>query len=108
MSIKDNPQPSRNRLIANILFLAGLLFLLANLFLPQLFAPRIPQVPYSLFIDQVEDGEVARVFVAQNEIRYQLKPEGDQRAQVLSTTPIFDLELPKRLEAKGIEFAAAP
>ncbi|MBW4491991.1 MAG: ATP-dependent zinc metalloprotease FtsH4 [Oscillatoria princeps RMCB-10] len=108
MSIKDNPQPSRNRLIGNILFLAGLLFLLANLFLPQLFAPRIPQVPYSLFIDQVEDGEVARVFVAQNEIRYQLKPEGDQRAQVLSTTPIFDLELPKRLEAKGIEFAAAP
>ena len=108
MSIKDKPQPSRNRLIANILFLAGLLFLLANLFLPQLFAPRIPQVPYSLFIDQVEDGEVARVFVAQNEIRYQLKPEGEQRAQVLSTTPIFDLELPKRLEAKGIEFAAAP
>lgn len=108
MSIKDNPQPSRNRLIANILFLAGVLFLLTNLFLPQLFAPRIPQVPYSLFIDQVEDGEVARVFVAQNEIRYQLKPEGDQRAQVLSTTPIFDLELPKRLEAKGIEFAAAP
>jgi cell division protease FtsH len=108
MSIKDKPQPSRNRLIGNILFLAGLLFLLANLFLPQLFAPRIPQVPYSLFIDQVEDGEVARVFVAQNEIRYQLKPEGEQRAQVLSTTPIFDLELPKRLEAKGIEFAAAP
>jgi cell division protease FtsH len=28
--------------------------------------------------------------------------------QVLSTTPIFDLELPKRLEEKGIEFAAAP
>ncbi|MEB3228707.1 MAG: ATP-dependent zinc metalloprotease FtsH4, partial [Synechocystis sp.] len=35
---------------------------------------------------------------------------GDQPAygQVLKTTPIFDLELPKRLEAKGIEFAAAP
>lgn len=108
MSIKDKPQPSRNRLIANILFLAGLLFLLANLFLPQLFAPPIPRVPYSLFIDQVEDGEVARVFVAQNEIRYQLKPEGEQPAQVLSTTPIFDMELPKRLEAKGVEFAAAP
>ncbi|MCU0518491.1 MAG: ATP-dependent zinc metalloprotease FtsH4 [Oscillatoria sp. Prado101] len=108
MSIKDKPQPSRNRLIGNILFLAGLLFLLANLFLPQLFAPPIPRVPYSLFIDQIEDGKIARVFVAQNEIRYQLKPEGDQSAQVLSTTPIFDMELPKRLEAKGVEFAAAP
>ncbi len=27
----------------------------------------------SLFIDQVEDGNVARVSVGQNEIRYQLK-----------------------------------
>ncbi|WP_017716778.1 ATP-dependent zinc metalloprotease FtsH4 [Kamptonema formosum] len=108
MSIKDKPQPSRNRLIGNILFLVGVLFLLANLFLPQLFAPPIPRVPYSLFIDQVEDGKVARVFVAQNEIRYQVKPEGEQPAQVLSTTPIFDMELPKRLEAKGVEFAAAP
>ncbi|MGK7873234.1 MAG: ATP-dependent zinc metalloprotease FtsH4 [Xenococcaceae cyanobacterium] len=108
MSIKDKPQPSRTRLIANILLLLAGLFFLANLFLPQLFAPPIPQVPYSLFIDQVEDAEVARVSVGQNEIRYQLKDEYSQPGQVLRTTPIFDLELPKRLEEKGIEFAATP
>ncbi|QYO62882.1 ATP-dependent metallopeptidase FtsH/Yme1/Tma family protein [Leptolyngbya sp. 7M] len=108
MAIKDQPQPPRSRQIGNILLLISGLFLLVNLFLPNLFGPPIPRVPYSLFIHQVQDQEVARVSVGQNEIRYQLKAEADQPGQVLSTTPIFDLELPKLLEANGVEFAAAP
>ncbi len=108
MAIKDKPQPPRGRQIGNILFLLGGLFLVANLFLPQLLGPPIPQVPYSLFIQQIDDGKVGRVSVGQNEIRYQLQGEYEQGGQVLRTTPIFDLELPKRLEEKGIEFAAAP
>jgi cell division protease FtsH len=108
MSIKNQP-PSRSRQIGNILFLVAGIFLLFNLLSPLLFGPPMPQVPYSLFIDQVEDGKVTRVSVGQNEIRYQLKGEGEQEfGQILKTTPIFDLELPKRLEAKGIEFAATP
>ncbi len=107
MGIKDKP-PSRPRQIGNILLVLAGLFFLANLFLPQLFGAPTPQVPYSLFIEQVEDGQVARASVGQNEIRYQLKDESPQPSQVLRTTPIFDLELPKRLEEKGIEFAAAP
>jgi cell division protease FtsH len=108
MAIKDQPQPPRSRQIGNILLLVSGLFLLANLFLPNLFGPSIPKVPYSLFIDQVQDHEVARVSVGQNEIRYQLKDESGQPGQVFSTTPIFDLELPKRLEDNGVEFAATP
>ena len=108
MSIKDNPQPPRSRQIGNILFLLAGAFLLANLFLPQLFGSRIPRVPYSLFIDQVEDGKVVAASLGQNEIRYQLKTEDTQAPQLLSTTPIFDLELPKRLEANGVQFAAQP
>lgn len=108
MSIKDNPQPQRGRQIGNILLLLAGAFLLANLFLPQLFGPRIPRVPYSLFIDQVEDGKVVAASLGQNEIRYQLETEDTQAPQVLSTTPIFDLELPKRLEANGVQFAATP
>jgi cell division protease FtsH len=108
MAIKDKPQPPRSRQIGNILLLISGLFLLANLFLPSLFRPQIPQVPYSIFINQVEDGDVARASVGQNEIRYQLKGENNQPGQVISTTPIFDLELPKRLEDKGVEFAAVP
>ncbi len=113
MAIK--PQPAWRRQLGAFLIWGATIFLLVNLFAPQLFGPSIPKVPYSLFIDQVEDGKVASVYVAQNEIRYQLKPDQStqngqavERGQILSTTPIFDLELPKRLEAKGIEFAAAP
>jgi len=108
MSIKDKPQAPRSRQIANILFLLAGLFFLANLLLPNLFSPQIPRVPYSLFIEQVEDGQVSRAYVGQEQIRYQLKGEDDQPGQVLATNPIFDLELPKKLENKGVEFAAAP
>jgi cell division protease FtsH len=108
MAIKDQPQPPRSRQIGNILLLLSGVFLLVNLFFPQLFSPQIPQVPYSLFIHQVEEQDVARVSVGQNQIRYQLKGEDDQPGQVLSTTPIFDLGLPKLLEEKGVEFAATP
>jgi cell division protease FtsH len=108
MPIKERPQPPRFRQISNILLLVSSLFLLANLFLPQLFGPPIQQVPYSLFIHQVQGHQVARVSVGQNEIRYQLRGEDDQPSQVLRTTPIFDLELPKLLESEGVEFAAAP
>jgi cell division protease FtsH len=107
MSIKDKP-PSRSRLIGNILLVVAGLFFLVNLFLPQLFGPSIPQVPYSLFIHQVDDGDVARVSVGQNEIRYQIKDDKGELGQILRTTPIFDLDLPKQLEAKGVEFAATP
>ncbi len=108
MSVKDRPPRSRSRLISNILFLISGLFLFVNLFFPQLFGNPTPQVPYSLFIDQVEDGNVARVSVGQNEIIYELKTADEQQPKILRTNPIFDLELPKRLEEKGVEFAAAP
>lgn len=112
MAIK--PQPAWRRQLGAILIWGGTIFLLVNILAPQVFSRPIPQVPYSLFIDQIEDGKVSSVYVAQNEIRYQLKPSNEESAsgqaygQLLKTTPIFDLELPKRLEAKGVEFAAAP
>lgn len=108
MPIKNQPNPPRSRRIGNILFLLSGLFLLANLLIPRLFGPPIPQVPYSLFIHQVQEQEVTQVSVGQNQIRYQLKSDTEQPGQVLATTPIFDLELPKLLEEKGVEFAAAP
>ena len=107
MGVKDKPPGSRSRLISNILFLIAGLFLFSNLFFPQLFGNPIPQVPYSMFIDQVEDGNVTRASVGQNEIIYELKEETAEEAKILRTNPIFDLELPKRLEANGVEFAAA-
>ncbi len=108
MPIKNQPQPPRFRQIGNILLFLSGLFLVVNLFLPQLFGSPVQRVPYSLFIHQVEAQQVARVSVGQEQIRYQLKGEADQPGQALTTTPIFDLELPKLLEEKGVEFAATP
>lgn len=105
---KDQPRPPRGRQISNVLLLLSGLFLLVNLFLPNLLGSSIPRVPYSLFIHQVEDHEVARVSIGQNEIRYQLAGTEDKPGEVFSTTPIFDLGLPQRLEDNGIEFAAIP
>ncbi|MFM7602682.1 MAG: ATP-dependent zinc metalloprotease FtsH [Pseudanabaena sp.] len=106
---KEDPKRSRARLIGNVLLLIGSGLLIINIFLPNLFAPPMARVPYSLFVHEIEEGNVARVYIGQDQITYQLKgvtPEipGD----VISTTPIFDLNLPERLEKSGVEFAAAP
>ncbi|MBW4542095.1 MAG: ATP-dependent zinc metalloprotease FtsH4 [Myxacorys chilensis ATA2-1-KO14] len=108
MPIKDKPTPSRPRLIANLLLGVSGLFLLTNLFLPGAFGTQNTSVPYSLFIHQVQEGEVKQASVGQNQIRYQLKGENGTPGDVYVTTPIFDLGLPNLLEEKGVEFAATP
>ncbi len=109
MPIKDDSQKPRRFQLGNLLLLLSGLILVANIVLPSILGPAIPRVPYSMFIDQVNDGKVTRASVSQEEIRYQLKTENSEDApQVFSTTPIFDLELPQRLEDHGVEFAAPP
>jgi cell division protease FtsH len=110
MAVKnEDPRRSRARLIGNVLLLVGAGLLVINLFFPNLFAPPIARVPYSFFVNQVEAGKVARVYIAQDQITYQLKSATpDQPGEVLATTPIFDLSLPQRLEQNHVEFAAAP
>ncbi|MBD1914031.1 ATP-dependent zinc metalloprotease FtsH4 [Leptolyngbya sp. FACHB-8] len=108
MPIKDQPQPPRSRVIGRFLLIGSSIYLLINLLLPVFFGPSIPRVPYSLFIHQVSEGEVARASIGQDQIRYQLKDEGETAGSVLSTTPIFDLNLPKLLEEQKVEFSAIP
>ncbi|BBC22628.1 ATP-dependent zinc metalloprotease FtsH [Pseudanabaena sp. ABRG5-3] len=106
---KEDPKRSRARLIGNVLLLIGAGLLIINIFLPNLFAPPMARVPYSLFVHEIEEGHVARVYIGQDQITYQLKGvTPDIPGDVISTTPIFDLNLPERLEKSGVEFAAAP
>ena len=106
---KEDPKRSRARLIGNVLLLIGAGLLLINTFLPNLFAPALPRVPYSLFVHEVEEGHVARAYIGQDNITYQLKGVSPEvPGDVISTTPIFDLNLPERLEKSNVEFAAAP
>ncbi|NJK63659.1 MAG: ATP-dependent zinc metalloprotease FtsH [Synechococcaceae cyanobacterium SM2_3_1] len=108
MAIKDQPQPSRPQQIGNLLLLIAGVVLLLNLVVPFFTGPSIPKVPYSLFLSQVEDDLVARASLGQDQIRYQLKSQGEEPGTILATTPIFDLELPNKLESHGVEFAASP
>ena len=105
MPINKDPRPPRSRQISNLLFLLGAVLLTLNIFLP---TQRTPRTPYSMFIHQVQEHEVVKASVGQNEIRYQVKDELGEPGTVYSTTPIFDLKLPDLLEANGVEFAATP
>ena len=104
---QDDNQPNRRFGIINFLLIGFGALLLISSFLPN---PnlQVPRVPYSLFIDQVNDGEVKRAYITQEQIRYELTAAEEGAPSVLATTPIFDMDLPQRLESKGVEFAAAP
>ncbi len=108
MPIKKDPQPPQSRQIINLLFLISSGFLMVNLLFPDLFGASTPREPYSMFIHRVQEHEVARVSVGQDEIRYQVKNDQGEPNQVYATTPIFDLQLPQLLEDNGVEFAAMP
>ena len=105
---QDENQPNRRVGIVNLILIGfGVLLLFSN-FLPNPGA-QVPRVPYSLFIDQVNDNNVKRAYITSDQIRYELKtPPAEDAPMVLSTTPIFDMDLPQRLEEHGVEFAAAP
>ncbi|QUY43752.1 ATP-dependent zinc metalloprotease FtsH4 [Acaryochloris marina] len=103
-----NDKPRRPNPLRIILLLLPLGLLVINLVLTFGNGPQVSKVPYSFFIEQVQDEEVARVSVGQDVIRYQLKGTEGDVSRVQETTPIFDLELPKLLESKGVEFAATP
>ncbi len=105
MPVNKNPRPPRSQQISSLLLLLGAVLLTVNIFLP---IQRTPRTPYSMFIHQVQEHEVIKASVGQNEIRYQIKNELGEPGTVYSTTPIFDLKLPDLLEANGVEFAATP
>ncbi|NMG21077.1 ATP-dependent zinc metalloprotease FtsH [Brasilonema bromeliae] len=95
----------------SLLILLTLLFLL-NAIVPSFFGPKLPQVPYSDFIAQVQTGKVDRAIVGGDRIEYALKtqtPDGQATEQVFATTPVaIDLDLPKILRDNNVEFAAPP
>jgi cell division protease FtsH len=105
---QDDNRPSRRFGLINLLLIGfGVLLLFSN-FLPNP-ATQVPRVPYSLFIDQVNADNVKRAYITSDQIRYELdKPPAEGAPTVLATTPIFDMDLPQRLEQHGVEFAAAP
>ncbi|MBW4485212.1 MAG: ATP-dependent zinc metalloprotease FtsH [Tildeniella torsiva UHER 1998/13D] len=109
MPVNKDPQPSRSRQIANIVLWAATGLLLLNIVFSGFFGSQTAREPYSMFIHRIQEQEVVRASVGQNEIRYQVKDTTTgEPGDVYSTTPIFDLQLPQLLEDNGVEFAAVP
>ena len=105
---EDDHRPNRRFGILNLVLIGFGVLLLISSFIPNQGMQQVPRVPYSLFIDQVNDGAVKRAYITQDQIRYELSEPEEGAPSVLATTPIFDMDLPQRLETKGVEFAAAP
>ena len=105
---QDDNQPNRRFGIINLVLIGFGVLLLASSFLPSNGMQQVPRVPYSLFIDQVNDGAVKRAFITQDQIRYELSDPEEGTPPVLATTPIFDMDLPQRLETKGVDSRQLP
>ena len=105
---QDDNQPNRRFGVINLVLIGFGVLLLVSSFIPSNGMQQVPRVPYSLFIDQLNDGAVKRAFITQDQIRDELSDPEEGTPPVLATTPIFDMDLPQRLENKGVEFAAAP
>ncbi|MGB3311902.1 MAG: ATP-dependent zinc metalloprotease FtsH [Nodosilinea sp.] len=109
MPVKKDPQPPRSRQIVNIVLWAATGLLLLNIVFSNFFGSQTAREPYSMFIHRIQEQEVMRASVGQNEIRYQLRDSTTgEPGDIYTTTPIFDLQLPQLLEDNGVEFAAVP
>ncbi|WP_204139392.1 ATP-dependent zinc metalloprotease FtsH4 [Halomicronema sp. CCY15110] len=108
MPVKKEPQPPRSRQLINLVFFLSTAFLIVNLLFPEAFGSTTPREPYSMFIHRVQEHEVIKASVGQDEIRYQVADANGEPGQVYETTPIFDLQLPQVLQDNGVEFAAVP
>jgi cell division protease FtsH len=108
MALKKKPKRPINQRVGDLLLWVGGILLISYILLPRLVQTKKtpPRVPYSLFIQQVDGGKVKAARLGEKEILYQLKEEGGEPGQILATTPIFDLTLPRRLEQKGVQFGA--
>ena len=93
---EDDNRPNRRFGIINLVLIGFGVLLLLSSFLPNQGMQQVPRVPYSLFIDQVNDGAVKRAYITQDQIRYELSDPEEGAPSVLATTPIFDMDLPQR------------
>ena len=66
---EDDNRPNRRFGILNLVLIGFGVLLLLSSFIPNQGMQQVPRVPYSLFIDQVNDGAVKRAYITQDQIR---------------------------------------
>jgi cell division protease FtsH len=102
MPIKEKqPRQQINRIL-----LAISAVLVISTFLPHSLSPAAEPVPYSTFITQVKDHQVAIATIGDQQIQYRLQSDAD--GALYETMPLLDLNLPTLLQDNGVEFSATP
>ena len=102
MPIKDK-KPQQRKAV-NWVFLLLSALLIGSTLVPPSFGQTAERVPYSTFISQVENHQVASASVGEKVISYKLEEDGP----TFATAPVFDLNLPTVLQENGVEFSATP
>ncbi|MBP7186098.1 MAG: ATP-dependent zinc metalloprotease FtsH [Ruminococcus sp.] len=93
---KDN----RKRYTGALLFGLLLILIFNAVIMPMLNTQPVKDTEYSFFLEQIEDGNVSKVEITDNEVSFQTKDD-----QKYSTVRIDDPDLVERLNDKGdIEF----
>ena len=93
---KDNRKRYTNALLFGLL----LILIFNAVIMPMLNNQPVKDTEYSFFLEQIEDGNVSKVEITDNEVSFQTKDD-----QKYSTVRIDDPDLVERLNDKGdIEF----
>ncbi len=107
----SDKQPQPRDLSRRLLLLLVLILLINLSVLPSPKTLR-SETPYSIFIEQVEAGQVNRAIIGPNRIEYTFEPElgeADQPPLEFFTIPVAtDTDLLKILRAHNVEFSASP
>ncbi len=81
-----------------------LLLVMNAVIMPMMNKAKVKETNYSYFLEQIDSGNVSKVQIEKDEIRFEVKKE-DGSSQVYSTGRMDDPELVERLYEKGdIEF----
>ena len=107
--IDDGKKPNRKPLIYYYTIALIVLMLLNALLFPSLLQTRVTEVPYSDFLQMVDDGVVTEVAIeeAEEQILFMTGSEEDGDAVYYKTGIFPDDALGERLENAGVKFGAA-
>ncbi len=98
----------RKQLKFSLAYLLGML-LLTWLFQELIFRPiiiRQTEVPYSTFMEQLQEGKVQEVWIGEDRIVYTCCQEEEGRPQILNVVRVEDPDLIQRLTDAHVTFAA--
>lgn len=101
-----SPPPEKNPWTKNWNW-SSLVPVMAVLLMLSLFVHREPDkqaVPYSQFLEWVDQGKVAKVDISESVISGELKSPATGQEKQFHTVPVQDENLVSRLSAKGVEF----